>query len=259
MDRHLKEVSENWDGIWRGHNRSTKLNQKLEKAFFRLFPLPNSSKLIFDNLLGICQSNLQGKNIAECGSGTGLISKQLAKNGANVTLIDISPEAIDLSKKNLYGLKAQFIQASIMSLPLKSNSFDLVWNAGVIEHFKREQQKKAISEMVRIARPGGFVVLFNPCVCGKYYLKMKSIAENKGIWQAGYESPFETLNGLIEKKYPVKEYSIGYWTQFQYGKYHFRNKALQNMWILGFELASKLANPLNKREGYFLVTIVEKS
>jgi ubiquinone/menaquinone biosynthesis C-methylase UbiE len=259
MDDHLKEVSENWDHIWRNHNKTTTLNSKLEKIFFQIFPLPNSSKLIFDNILSLKQNKIKGKKIAECGSGTGLISKQLAKKGANVTLVDISPEAIELSKKNLIGLKnVEFIQASIMKLPLKNDSFDIVWNAGVIEHFKEEQQKKAIREMLRITKPGGSIILFNPCIRGNYYLKMKRRAEEKGIWQAGYEKPFETLVGLVDNHHPLEEFSMGYWTQFQYGKYYFRNKLLQNLWILGFELLSKLGNPLNKKEGYFLVTIVNK-
>ena len=259
MDKHMSSVAKNWNRIWYRHNKASKMDNILELLFYKIFPLHNLNRVIFNEIGKLSEWNLKDKKIAECGSGTGMISKKLAESGAYVTLIDISREAILLSKRNLKNCKsAKFIRSSILDIPIKDNAFDIVWNAGVIEHFKSKQQKKAIKEMLRITKPNGLVVLFNPSVYGKYYLKMKRKAELNKTWKAGYERPFKTLSNVVDKVFSLSEYSRGYWAQYHYGKYYFKNNYLQNLWILVHEILSKFLHPLDKYEGYFLVTVIRK-
>ena len=52
-------------------------------------------------------------------------------------------------RKNLPPIKkidAHFIIGSIFALPFRVSSLHVVWNAGVLEHFKHREQQLAISE-----------------------------------------------------------------------------------------------------------------
>ena len=39
---------------------------------------------------------------------------------------------------------------------------DLSWNAGVLEHYERDERLIIISEMVRVTRKGGRIIAFVP-------------------------------------------------------------------------------------------------
>ena len=73
-----------------------------------------------------------GSNVLEAGCGTG---QTLALFSAhhNTHCLDISPPAsLNLSRKNCKNSTL----ANIFHIPYKDNTFDLVYNSGVIEHFK---------------------------------------------------------------------------------------------------------------------------
>ena len=74
-----------------------------------------------------------GKLVLECGTGAGPDTECLLDWGANVVSVDIAGS--DIAKKNL-GDRPNLclVQASIMDLPLKRKSFDVVFCHRVIQH-----------------------------------------------------------------------------------------------------------------------------
>jgi 2-polyprenyl-3-methyl-5-hydroxy-6-metoxy-1,4-benzoquinol methylase len=75
----------------------------------------------------------KGKTVLECGCGAGPDTEILRKFGARVMAVDIA--GLDIARKNLCDDgQVQFVQASIMDLPFKKKSFDIVWCHRVIQH-----------------------------------------------------------------------------------------------------------------------------
>ena len=109
-----------------------------------------------------------GMKVLEAGSGPAHDSIVFAENGANVTAVDLSKNALRNAKKiySELGYPINTINANIMKLPFGDNLFDLTWNAGVLEHFNDLELEKVFKEMVRVTKKDGIVLVFVP---NKFY------------------------------------------------------------------------------------------
>jgi len=109
-----------------------------------------------------------GMKVLEAGSGPAHDSIIFAENGASVTAVDLSKNALRNAKKiySELGYPINTINANIMKLPFGDNLFDLTWNAGVLEHFNDLELEKVFKEMVRVTKKDGIVLVFVP---NKFY------------------------------------------------------------------------------------------
>jgi hypothetical protein len=74
--------------------------------------------------------------------------------------------------------KIKFYQASILDMPFEENHFDVVITNDTLEHIPRNQRKKAISELIRIAKKG--VIIGVPC--GNTTKKYEKFVLKLGLW-----------------------------------------------------------------------------
>jgi len=106
-----------------------------------------------------------GKKIIEIGCGSGFMSVALAKKGAIPSILDISDAVIKKAlvcfEKNGLDEPEYFIQ-NILNNNIPPDRYDVVWNAGVIEHFQDQEKEIMVREMFRIAKPGGKIVIMVP-------------------------------------------------------------------------------------------------
>jgi 2-polyprenyl-3-methyl-5-hydroxy-6-metoxy-1,4-benzoquinol methylase len=100
-------------------------------------------------------AELRGKDVLEIGCGTGVHTRLLAAAGANVSAIDLTPTAVELTRRRLElaELSADVREADAESLPYGDASFDFVWSWGVIHH--SSDTDRVIAEIARVVRPGG--------------------------------------------------------------------------------------------------------
>ncbi len=107
---------------------------------------------LFSNLIDY--DVLRGKRVLEIGCGLGAISAELAKQGANVSVVDLTSTSVNITQKRFLqlGLDGNFIQADAENLPFKSETFDFVWSWGVIHHSPNTLQ--AIKEIHRVIKKG---------------------------------------------------------------------------------------------------------
>jgi 2-polyprenyl-3-methyl-5-hydroxy-6-metoxy-1,4-benzoquinol methylase len=251
------EGHERWDEIWSAKQRLT--SGRLTSGLAR--------DVIYRTVLSILKKEVQdarGKRMLEVGSGTGLVSLALAKRGADVTLCDISPEAVKFSKAVFAkeGVHGTTVEGSLLDLPFEKDSFDVTWNAGVVEHFKHDDQVRGLQEMLRVTKPEGKVIVAVPSARASIYLRAKAYADRRSAWQPGYEVPMDSLADLA-REVPaelVAEYRIGALAELHFLKYYFaRPRWLRFAWSGLVEILSLALSPLNNRPGYLLVSVLKKT
>lgn len=142
--------------------------------------------------------NLAGLRTLEFGSGIGWTSLWLARAGAQVTVADISGEAVQLSRDAFAraGCNAKWHEASVFAPEGLPGGFDLVFNSGLIEHFHRQDQERLVTNMAALTRPGGHVAIFAPYAGGRLYVWAKQRLEQLGRWRFGDEFPLQSMRDL---------------------------------------------------------------
>jgi len=101
---------------------------------------------------------LEGKDVIELGCGTGYFGAWLAKRGARVVGIDITPAQLETARRlqEETGLDLEFIEGSAEDVPLPDASFDLA-----ISEYGASiwcDPELWIAEASRLLRPGGRLV-----------------------------------------------------------------------------------------------------
>jgi len=245
-----------WDDIWnrKGGLSGTRLG--------RLFTRDIIYRTVRD-ILRLEVPDCAGKRILETGSGTGLVSLDLATAGAHTFLLDLSKQALVLSRTFFAseGLKPAMVQASILALPFKDGVFDITWSAGVIEHFARDEQIVIVSEMARVTKPQGSIILIAPSSAASTYMRAKRYADERSAWQPGHEAPIATFKPLAQEAGLdlVREYRTGRLAELHFLKYYFAwSRPLWLAWCGLVEIVSRLLSPLNHLPGYLLVGVLKK-
>lgn len=101
------------------------------------------------------------QSVLDIGCGLGTDLSLFAKGGANVTGIDLAPQAIDYAKKNFSwrGLDANLQVMDGEALNIEDNSFDFVYCHTVL-HFT-SNPAAMIAEIKRVLKPGGQALLMS--------------------------------------------------------------------------------------------------
>ena len=109
-------------------------------------------KLIDDQAAAIVKRVGTGGDVLEIGCGTGLIMDRVQQFAKSVRGIDISPGMLEHARRR--GLDVT--EGSATELPFKDEEFDCVYSFKVLAHIG--EIDKALSEMARVTKPGGYIV-----------------------------------------------------------------------------------------------------
>jgi ubiquinone biosynthesis O-methyltransferase len=154
-----------------------KSKQSQERFFDRnpgLYPWPNllinkgfnknykPRDVKFKKYLGLLEMK-RGDRVLDVGCGTGVFLARIAQTwGIDAVGVDISKNSIALAKslKLNSGMtsRLRFQTAEATKLPFKDKSFDHVLSFDVLEHVR--DQKEALSEMVRVLKPSGSLLIY---------------------------------------------------------------------------------------------------
>jgi SAM-dependent methyltransferase len=99
----------------------------------------------------------QGAHALDVGCGTGRWVRRLEEHGLSVVGIDQSSEMLYLARKR--GTLSPMVSGEVQKLPFRDESFEYVSAVTVIQHIPPQDQVRALSEMVRVLRPGGYLFL----------------------------------------------------------------------------------------------------
>lgn len=96
-----------------------------------------------------------GERILDIAAGTGTSSAALARSGADVVAADFSAGMIEVGRHKHPNLT--FVEADAMALPFEDGEFDAVTISFGLRNI--EDPKLALSEMYRVLKPGGRLVI----------------------------------------------------------------------------------------------------
>lgn len=99
-----------------------------------------------------------GAVVADVGAGTGFLARGLVSQARKVYVIDSSPEMLAVARKNLAAFNnVEYCQADGRRLPLPDACLDAALANMYLHHVP--DPLAAISEMVRVLKPGGRLVI----------------------------------------------------------------------------------------------------
>jgi len=145
----------------------------------------------------------KGDAILDLASGTGDLIKLYHKkigNSGRIVSSDINEAMLDEGKRNLINsgvLGIEFVQANAEKLPFEDNSFDLVSIAFGLRNVT--DKDKALSEMCRVLKPGGILIVLefskttNPVLEKIYDAYSFNLIPKFGSWFAGDEDSYQYL------------------------------------------------------------------
>ncbi|MBW2316583.1 MAG: metalloregulator ArsR/SmtB family transcription factor [Deltaproteobacteria bacterium] len=101
-----------------------------------------------------------GLTVADIGTGTGILARELHALGCRVVAVDHSPRMLEAARANLDEAGASDVElreGSAEALPLTDGEVDAAFAHMVLHYLANPAE--AITEMVRVLAPGGVVVL----------------------------------------------------------------------------------------------------
>jgi SAM-dependent methyltransferase len=100
-----------------------------------------------------------GMTVLELGCGTGSFTRDLARSGADVVAIDVSPELLEMAKANCSAPNVQYQIQNAYALSYPEGAFDSVVGSSVLHHLEVE---KALRGAYRVLKPGGTIYFTEP-------------------------------------------------------------------------------------------------
>lgn len=100
------------------------------------------------------------KTVLDIACGDGYGTRMLADTAMKVIGVDISLDTLSRAAIKYPHPRISFLQGNITTIPLASNSVDLVTSFETIEHL--EQHDSMLTEICRVLRPDGILIISSP-------------------------------------------------------------------------------------------------
>lgn len=197
MRAEIKPSVETWDRFWSTEKTSPK----------------NPNFFLINAIKETIGGSVEDKRILEVGCGTSNEAVELARQGADVFVLDFSRPALDILRRQAdeRGVGLLSVQADVEKSPFADSTFDLVYSQGLVEHFLPPD--KLMREQVRVVRPGGFVLVDVPQLFSLQAV-VKGVLMRFDRWPFGWERDYteEQLRRLLGRfgLEPVTAYAYGY-------------------------------------------------
>lgn len=138
----------------------------------------------------------EGGRVLEAGCGGGEQSLALAQSGFDVALLDFSSEALTKARRNFERAKirAEFILAD--AFQPGAAQYDLVFNAGVLEHYHFDQQTALLRAMSSRSRK--YILALVPNAQNYWYWLWRTQKSSQNLWPFGKEIPAHDLSRIFE-------------------------------------------------------------
>ncbi len=150
------------------------------------------------------RERVRGKRVLEIGCGMGTWTQTFAEWECDVTAIDLTPHAVEMTRKRLElaGLKAEVLEMDAGDIRADDGRFDFVWSWGVIHHSPHTEQ--IAREIRRVLSPGGefgIMVYYKYSIHSMYVLLRYGLARGE-LLRYGYEGLQSRYSEAVEQGGP---------------------------------------------------------
>ena len=100
-----------------------------------------------------------GDNVLELGCGVGYFTRELARTGASITAVDISPELLQAAREYCSAPNVTFEIQNAYDLTYADGQFTSVVGSSVLHHLEITE---ALRQIYRVLKPGGLICFTEP-------------------------------------------------------------------------------------------------
>jgi len=140
---------------------------------------------VIDELL-----DLDGKEILELGCGDGQITRDIAAGGSDRRVLALEVDEVQHAL-NLAAEKpdnVRFALGGAEDIPVEARSFDVVFLFKSLHHVPTESMDRALAEIARVLRPGGFACISEPLYRGGFNEILRLFHDEKHVRRAAFEA-----------------------------------------------------------------------
>lgn len=179
----------------------------IDARFIQAARLYGKARSPFDRIIPF--DRLAGAEVLEIGCGMGLHTELMARAGAKVTAIDLSPTSVQATSRRLAlkGLEGRVLESDAESLPFPARSFDFVWSWGVIHHSSRTG--RIVREIARVSRPGAEcrVMVYNRASSWALSILVRDHLLGRRFLKHSFEETlFHASDGFSARFYPQEQF-----------------------------------------------------
>ena len=101
-----------------------------------------------------------GQRALEVGCGTGIFLEAAATTGAHIVALDLSTDLIVQARARVaHAARVRLSLGNAEQMPFRAGSFDVAYGSSILHHLNIDS---ALTEILRVLRPGGRIVFAEP-------------------------------------------------------------------------------------------------
>jgi len=134
--------------------------------------------------------DLDGKRIIELGCGRAELTRLIATEGANRTMVALEVDEIQhaLHQKIDDLPNVEFRMAGAEAIPYPDNSFDVAFMFKSLHHVPLELMDQSFAEIHRVLKPGGYAYISEPIFAGDFNNILKMFHNEEKVRLAAFEA-----------------------------------------------------------------------
>lgn len=199
---------------------------------------------------------IKGLQVLSINCGDGFEAEYMFKKGADVTVTDISPEAVKAAKRRCPKLNGQ--AADSENLPFKDGSFDLVLVRDGLHHLPHPF--KGMSEMNRVSKLGFIMIEAQKSFITNVFIKLGIALEYEVSGNFVYRFTRQEINKKMRELhisnfniYTLWCYHVSFLSKYIYTLFN------KKIWLVIFSMAFHLFNFIFGRFGNSMIVVAIKN
>ncbi|MBU1255331.1 MAG: class I SAM-dependent methyltransferase [Patescibacteria group bacterium] len=147
----------------------------------------------------------QYDKILEVGYGSGVFFPELTKICKKLYGLEVFPEAKKETEQMMEkeNIQAELTTGSVTQMPFADDFFDAIVCVSALEHLQPNEMEKAISEIKRVTKNNGLIILGFPS--GRKLMQLYCILIKRDLHFDFHRSDHNLILKTITKNFPIQE------------------------------------------------------